>query len=88
MWLLSSWMCLLSSNLNKVTFEGLSFDLHYVGSQGPLADQSKHRYANNVNKSTHCHQAVGTSLILVYHVYEYLDQDSMVVKLSVYKVQK
>ena len=79
---------LLSNLNNKVTFEGLSFDLHYVGSQGPLADQSKHRYANNVNKSTHCHQAVGTSLILVYHVYEYLDQDSMVVKLSVYQVEK
>ena len=44
------------SSPSKVKFEGLSFNLHYVGSQGFRADNSKHRYANNVinllNKST------------------------------------
>ena len=40
------------SSPSKVIFEGLSFNLHYVGSQGFRADHSKHRYANNVNKST------------------------------------
>ena len=40
------------SSPSKVIFEGLSFNLHYVGSQGVRPDHSKHRYANNVNKST------------------------------------
>ena len=38
--------------MSKVISQGLSFNLHYLRSQGFRPDHSKHRYANNVNKST------------------------------------